>query len=258
MSRRVRSVLFVGSALAVFFVYLWAARGLPQFGHYQGPYGDVINQVGVFERHATDLVTAVNFDYRAFDTLGEEFILFISVIGVALLLRQQPEEAKDEQDNIAKNDESPGREAPEPSDATKVMTLALVGPLVAFGIYIVTHRQLSPGGGFQGGVILATAPLLVYLAGDYKMFQKVASHTLVEIAEAIGACAYVAVGLAGMAAGGLFLQNVLPLGTTGNINSAGTIAVISAGVGLEVAGGFVLLMHSFLEQALSLRLRGKQ
>ena len=60
-----------------------------------------------------------------------------------------------------------------------------------------------------------------------------------------------------MIAGGVFLQNVLPLGTTGNINSAGTIAVISATVGLEVAGGFVLLMHAFLEQALEFRLRGE-
>ncbi|MBV9607990.1 MAG: sodium:proton antiporter, partial [Acidobacteria bacterium] len=104
MSRAVRTVLFAGSAIAVFILYLVAAHGLPQFGHYKGPYGDVINQVGVYERHATDLVTAVNFDYRGFDTLGEEFILFISVIGVALLLRPQPGESKEEQDTLAKTD----------------------------------------------------------------------------------------------------------------------------------------------------------
>lgn len=258
MSRRGRLVVFSGSAIVFFLLYFSAARGLPPWGHYKGPYGDVINQVGVFERHATDLVSAVNFDYRGFDTLGEEFILFISVVGVTLLLRQQPEEAKDGQDTVAKNDEALGRAAPEPSDATKVMTLAVVGPLVAFGIYVVTHGQLSPGGGFQGGVILATAPLLVYLAGDYETFCRIASHTLVEVGEAIGACGYVVIGFIGMAAGGLFLQNVLPLGATGNVNSAGTIAVISASVGLEVAGGFVLLMHAFLQQALELRLGGKK
>ncbi|MBV9609008.1 MAG: MnhB domain-containing protein, partial [Acidobacteria bacterium] len=159
---------------------------------------------------------------------------------------------------LVKGDEVPGREVPEPSDAVKVTTLALIGPLVAFGLYIVTHGQLSPGGGFQGGVILATAPLLVYLAGDFKTFRRVASHTLVEVGEAIGACAYVAIGIIGVASGGVFLQNALPLGVTGNINSSGTIALISAGVGLEVAGGFVVLMHSFMEQALELRLRGAQ
>lgn len=258
MSRRGRLVVFSGSAIVLFLLYFSAGRDLPAWGHYKGPYGDVINQVAVFERHTTDLVTAVNFDYRAFDTLGEEFILFTSVIGVTLLLRPQPEEEKQAQEEVAKDEANVGRDAPEPSDATKVMTLAVVGPLVAFGIYIVTHGQLTPGGGFQGGVILATAPLLVYLAGDYETFCRIASHTLVEVGEAIGACGYVVIGFVGMAAGDVFLQNVLPLGTTGNINSAGTIAIISASVGLEVAGGFVLLMHAFLQQALELRLGGEK
>src|SRR5437868_14686553 len=258
MTRGARIVVFLVSALVLLLVYLYGARGLPPFGHYQGPYGDVLNQVAVYERHTTDVVTAVNFDYRAFDTLGEEFILFISVLGVLTLLRQQREESKNQDRAFAETDEQPGRDAPEPSEALKVTTLALVGPLVVFGLYIVTHGQLTPGGGFQGGVALATAPLLVYLAGDYKTFKRIASHTLVEVGEAIGAFGYVVVGFLGMIAGGVFLQNVLPLGTTGNINSAGTIAVISAVVGLEVAGGFVLLIHAFMEQTLELRLRGRR
>jgi multicomponent Na+:H+ antiporter subunit B len=258
MSRGARLIVFVCSGCVLFLVYLLGARGLPPFGHYKGPYGDVINQVAVFERHTTDLVTAVNFDYRGFDTLGEEFILFISVIGVLTLLRHQREETRKEDEVFARSDHQPGRDAPPPSETVKVTTLALVGPLVAFGIYIVTHGQISPGGGFQGGVVLATAPLLVYLAGDYKTFKRVASHTIVEVGEAIGAFGYAVVGFLGMIAGGVFLQNVLPLGTTGNINSAGTIAVISATVGLEVAGGFVLMMHAFLEQALELRLGERQ
>ena len=50
---------------------------------------------------------------------------------------------------------------------------------------------------------------------------------------------------------------LLPLGTTGNINSAGTIPLISISVGLEVAAGFVLLLYTFLEQALEIRERGE-
>jgi multicomponent Na+:H+ antiporter subunit B len=256
VTRSARLIVFTVSAFGLILLYLWGASGLPPLGHYQGPYGDLINQVGVYERHATDLVTAVNFDYRGFDTLGEEFIFFASVIGVLTLLRHQREESKQEDEAFARDDQQPGRHAPEPSEALKVTTLALIGPLVVFGIYIVSHGQITPGGGFQGGVILATAPLLVYLAGDYKTFKKAAAHTLLEVGEAIGALGYAVIGLLGMIAGGVFLQNVLPLGTTGNVNSAGTIAVISATVGLEVAGGFVLLMHAFLEQTLELRLRG--
>ena len=50
----------------------------------------MVNAVTVPERQITDAVTAVNFDIRGFDTLGEEFIMFVSVMGVALLLRKQP------------------------------------------------------------------------------------------------------------------------------------------------------------------------
>ncbi len=253
MTRTARLVLFLISAAGLLAIYLWALKGLPAFGHYRGPYGDVINQVSVYERHVTDAVTAVNFDYRGFDTLGEEFILFASVMGGMLLLRRQKGEGK----KTSAEDEAAERHAPAPSDATRSLTLLLVGPLVLFGIYIVTHGQLTPGGGFQGGVILATAPLLVYLAGNYEVFDRITTQTLVEVAEATGAFAYDAIGLAGVVSGGVFLRNVLPLGKTGMVNSGGTIALISLAVGLEVAGGFVLLLRAFLEETLRLRLGGK-
>src|SRR5207248_2880849 len=68
--------------------------GLPDFGHWHGVYGLVVNGTELTERHATDFVTALNFDLRAFDTLGEEFILFASVTGVVLLLRQLRDEGE--------------------------------------------------------------------------------------------------------------------------------------------------------------------
>lgn len=256
MKRRGRMIFFLLSAAAFAGVYLWGLRGLPAAGHYRGPYGDVLNRVATYERHVTDIVTAVNFDYRGFDTLGEEFILFMSVIGGSVLLRRQREEEKSKHrdDNLA--DESPERQAPRPSDAVRVLTLGLVGPLVVFGLYIVAHGQLTPGGGFQGGVILATAPLLVYLAGDLKKFKQITSHTLVEVGEAVGAGGYLAIGLAGLIMGGAYLRNVAALGQTGTINSGGTIALINLATGLEVAAGFVLLLYAFLEQTLEIRLRG--
>jgi multicomponent Na+:H+ antiporter subunit B len=256
MKRRARLVFFLLSAAAFAGVYLWGLKGLPPVGHYRGPYGDVLNRVATYERHITDVVTAVNFDYRGFDTLGEEFILFMSVIGGTVLLRRRREEEKSERRDESLADQSPERQAPEASDATRVLTLALVGPLVVFGLYIVAHGQLTPGGGFQGGVVLATAPLLVYLAGNLKKFKQITSHTLVEVAESVGAAGYLAIGFAGLILGGSYLRNVAALGTTGMINSGGTIALINLATGLEVAAGFVLLLYAFLEQTLEIRLRG--
>ncbi len=279
MTRGIRYSFFALSALGFLSLLVWGLRGVPPLGHYHGPYGDVLNQVATYERHITDIVTAVNFDYRGFDTLGEEFILFISVMGVTLLLRKE-EHANEEDEGAAggqqsqyagtgegsgesgsggsgsgqfddHRDKTPERSAPSPSDATRTLTLALVGPIVLFGIYVVVHGQLTPGGGFQGGVILATAPLLVYLAGNFKSFKRIVSHTMVEIADGIGAGGYALIGLAGLAVGGMFLQNVFPLGTTGSVNSAGSVALIDLAVGLEVSSAFVLLLYAFLEETLA-------
>jgi len=128
--------------------------------------------------------------------------------------------------------------------------------LFVFGVYMVLHGQLSPGGGFQGGVILATVPLHLFLSGGYRVFRPLTPEALIEVAEAAGAGAYVVVGLGGMLAGIAFLQNVLPLGETGSLVSGGTIMVINVAVGLEVSAGFVLLLSAFLRQLLRLRRSG--
>lgn len=258
MSRQVRYWFFIASGVAFLAVFIAAVRDMPAFGHYRGPYGDVLNSITVYERHVTDVVTAVNFDFRGIDTLGEESILFLSVIGAVMLLRRQKGEEQEEDKSTEKGDETKSRDAPRTSDAVRIMTLTLVGPLVVFGIYVVTHGQLTPGGGFQGGVILATAPLVVYIAGDFRTFKRITNQSLTEFAEGAGIFGYAAVGLIGLIVGGAFLQNVIALGTTGEINSGGTIPLLSLATGLAVAAGFVSLLYAFLEQTLEMRLRGKK
>ncbi len=257
MKSEARRWFFLLSGAAFFFFLLWGFRDMAPFGHYRGPYGDVLNQITVYERHVTDVVTAVNFDFRGLDTLGEEGILFMSVVGATLLLRKQKQEMEKGEKEQARQDESRRRHAPNPSDATRTLTLALVGPLVVFGIYIITHGQLTPGGGFQGGVVLATAPLMVYIAGDFHTFTRITNQVLLEGSEALGIFGYVALGLAGLVTGGAFLQNVVPRGTTGDVLSGGTIPLLNLATGLAVAAGFVQLLYAFLEQTLEIRLGGE-
>jgi multicomponent Na+:H+ antiporter subunit B len=243
-------MLFLVGAAGLGVLVLWAYAGLPDFGHYEGPYGDILNAVSVPERNITDVVTAVNFDYRGFDTLGEEFILFAAVIGVAILLRAQRDEEEREATEFAF-----GRSAPRTSDAVRVVAITLVGPTVVTGLYIVAHGHLTPGGGFQGGVVLATALLLVYLAGEYVFLRRAAPLSLVEACEAIGGGGFAVIGLAGLVAGVAYMENVFPLGEVGRLNSAGTVPLINLSVGLEVAAGFVLILVEFLEQTLMVRLK---
>ncbi|HXP14819.1 MAG TPA: hydrogen gas-evolving membrane-bound hydrogenase subunit E, partial [Actinomycetes bacterium] len=162
MTPRLRRRVFLAAAAVAGAWLLWGLTGLPDYGVYNGPYGDVLNRVAVAERKATNVVASVTFDYRGVDTMGEEYILFAAVLGVAILLRAQRDEREEPPDEDAAD-----RHAPGTSDAVRVVGLALVGPVVLFGIYVVAHGHLTPGGGFQGGVVLATGALLVYLSGEY-------------------------------------------------------------------------------------------
>jgi multicomponent Na+:H+ antiporter subunit B len=247
VSMRTRKVVFL-AAVAVFgFLLIWGLSGLPAFGDYRGPYGFVLGDVAVEERVATNVVVSTTFDYRGFDTMGEEYILFAAVLGLVILLRDLRSERIEEEEE--EEEESPvHRRRREASDALRVLGLVLVGPLVMFGIYIVVHGALTPGGGFQGGVILAAALILVSLAGRYPAMRRVRPIPLVEVADGAGAAGYVLIGLGGLIAGVEFLYNFLPLGETGTLLSAGMIPLLSISVGLEVAGAFVLLISEFLDQ----------
>lgn len=242
MSESARKTLFFVSAAGFGAMLLWAFAGLPRFGDYRGPYGDIVNSITVPERHVTDMATAINFDIRGFDTLGEEYILFVSVTGVALLLRAMRGEIEDEPREFA-----PDRKVRPRSEAIRSLGLLLAGITNLFGLYVVVHAHLTPGGGFQGGAILGTACLLVYLAIGYRVFRAISPKALMESAEAIGAGGYAIIGIATLIAGGVFLANVLPLGKTGELFSGGTIPVINLAVGLEVSGGFILMFAEFLK-----------
>jgi multicomponent Na+:H+ antiporter subunit B len=225
-----------------------AIGDLPAFGDYDGVYGNLINGIGVSARHATDLVTAINFDIRAFDTLGEEFILFASVLGIVLILREIRGEQEEPQTEDAEDHAFAGA-----SEALRALSLALIPALIAIGAYTVVHGQLTPGGGFQGGLILAAGPFAVFLAGRYVRMKIIAPHVLTELGDSIGAAGYALVGLGGLVFAGTFFQNFLPYGIPGHLLSAGHIDIASTAVGLEVSGAFLIAWSEFLDQAVAVK-----
>jgi multicomponent Na+:H+ antiporter subunit B len=248
VSDRARLTLFGVSLAGLLALLVWGFAGLPDFGDFHGVYGQLLNRVAVPERSTTDVVTAVNFDYRGFDTFGEEFILFAAVIGVASILRTLRGERIRRPD-----DDAAGRHVPETSLLVRVTGLGLVAPTILVGIYIVAHGHQTPGGGFQGGVILATALLLTYLSADYMTMRAVGPTWLLELAEGLGAAGFALIGLGGLVFGSAFFENFLGKGTPGELPSAGTIPLSNAAVGLAVTGGFVFMLSEFLQQALTHR-----
>ncbi|MFI1535369.1 MnhB domain-containing protein [Streptomyces anandii] len=240
MNPRARLWLVVLGGAGLAALLAAACLRLPGFGGGHHPYGDRAVHAAL-TRHTANTIASVNFDQRAFDTMGEMAILFAAVLGCVVLLRQ----ARDEH-----------RDRPRPAEvAPPVRRYALVVLPVALvtGLYVIAHGQLSPGGGFQGGVVAATAVHLMYLGADYAALERVRPVESFEAGDALSASAYLVLGLAGVPAGTAFLANtLLPYGTFNTLSSGGTVPLLNAAIGMEVACAVVVLLARFLDQAVEI------
>jgi multicomponent Na+:H+ antiporter subunit B len=105
--------------------------------------------------------------------------------------------------------------------------------------------------------VLATAFILIYLAGQYLVFERFSPVSATEAVGAVGAGGFAAIGLSAVFLGLPYLSNFLPKGSVpGAVSSSGTIALISFFVGVEVAAAFVLIVGELLEQTLLIRRTG--
>jgi multicomponent Na+:H+ antiporter subunit B len=243
MRETLRTHIFLVFGGVFLLLFCYAVVNLPPWGSYRGPYGDVISRISVYERHATDAVNTINYDYRAVDTLGEEFILFTAVLGVTMLLRRE--------EGTSTRDAGKVEDSTRMSTTVRATAMPAILLTMVFGFYIGLHGQLTPGGGFQAGVILASVPFLLYVCENTESLRRITSHTAIEVIEALGAGSYALIGLAPLVIGVPFLTNFLPLGTTGDVFSSGTIAIISACVGFEVAAAFLLVGYTYLEEIIT-------
>ncbi|MEC9484423.1 MAG: hydrogen gas-evolving membrane-bound hydrogenase subunit E [Candidatus Izemoplasma sp.] len=185
------------------------------------------------ESGPANIVTAIVADYRSFDTLGEITVLFISSLGVALLLGGKKKERMDLHYT--------------PNFMLRIGSRALFGIILMTGVFMAVHGHLTPGGGFPGGTMIASSLLLLYLAND-TFRTKVKRFKLLE---SFAGMAYVAIGLAGLLIGGYFLENFLPTGTIGTVFSAGIIPIIYVLIGLKVGSEITGIIDNFLtEEAL--------
>ena len=114
--------------------------------------------------------------------------------------------------------------------------------MILFGIYIIINGHLTPGGGFQGGVILGSCALLLYIVFGTKKQAK-----NLPILENIGALTFLFIGILGIIFGGFLFSNFIAKGAPGTALSGGTISFINLAIGLKVATGFALLFFIVLQ-----------
>jgi multicomponent Na+:H+ antiporter subunit B len=241
VTRKARLVRFGVSAVGFGALVVWGVADLPPFGHYPGPYGDLIVKLTEPQRHVANAVTAVVFDYRGLDTMGEELLLFAAASAVALLLRERREHEVEEIVEAVR------------SDAVTGFGVAAAVLTIVVGLYVVSHGFITPGGGVQGGVVLAAAVILLFLTVDYHRYAKVAKSAYVEPLEAFGAGGYVALGLVSFAFGLAFLQNFMELGVFGRLSSGGSAILVSWSSALAVCGGFLVIFGEYLQENMAER-----
>ena len=243
MTRRARLWLFLvaGAGLAV--VLGFALAGLPGFDAELGRYASFVAHNAVSQRRGTNSVVDVAFDYRAVDTLAEELMIFVAAVGAAVLLTASRDEREEQH-----AEDLEALRAPSTSDLLRTLGGALAPVAILLGVYIVTHGALSPGGGFQGGVILAAALVFVFVAGRSVGGGRRRPVAPLEVVEALGAAGFALVGLGGILFASVFFENFLPLGTKGSLLSGGTIPLSNLAVGVEVAGAFALVFAELVDQ----------
>ena len=192
----------------------------------------IINS-GVKETGSLNLVTAILYDYRAFDSLGESTVIFAAVSAIVLILsfKTLPVSSKGLSFIVKR-------------------TFGILTPFVfLYAVYVITHGHLSPGGGFQGGVVLGTISIIFSIvygsAYDYENYSPKAKTIL----ETGGALLFVFLGGLGFIIGGYFLSNFNPTRSgLGTLISAGSIPYINIGIGFKVGAGLAIIFYTMIQK----------
>lgn len=221
--RNFASALFI-AGLAFLLLIL---TGAFNFGAPPMLIGQAIQQVAPAEVGAANIVTAVVLGYRGIDTLGELSILFAAATAGGFVLGRQRSARSGHQAGFILR-----------AGADLLFPLLLV-----VGLYIVLHGHLTPGGGFQGGVILATAFFLPVLARPTAALD----HGWLSLVEGLAGAAFIGIGILALYRGGEFLQPLLARGELGSLVSAGTLPLLYLAVGLKVGAELAGLLARLAE-----------
>ena len=132
------------------------------------------------------------------------------------------------------------------SKIIKTIAQKLFPFIVLFGFYLISHGHLSPGGGFQGGVVLGTAIILLALSHSIEQTEKKFKSRWLNMLEKLGILTLIFLGFLGIFFGYSFLSNFLPLGKPGQIASGGLMLLFNIAIGIKVAAGVSVIFYALV------------
>jgi multicomponent Na+:H+ antiporter subunit B len=197
-----------------------------------GEVGATIVDSAAIEVGTANIVTSVLLAYRGLDTLGELTVLFVAATAAGLVLGQRrPEAAYD----------------PDAGFILRTAANLLFPFLIVLGAYIILHGHLTPGGGFQGGAILAAAFFVPILASPASPF----NHKVSSLIEGLAGAAFIMIGLIALFRGSEFLTPLFGPGEVGQLFSAGSLPLLYLAVGLKVGAELAGLLARLHESEVS-------
>jgi multisubunit Na+/H+ antiporter MnhB subunit len=124
----------------------------------------------------------------------------------------------------------------------KKVTQLIAGLIFVYGVYIIAHGHLTPGGGFAGGAIIAGAVILLILAFGSDVIRLKREESGTTVTESLAILAFLLLAVCGMFIGTkVFFLNFLPEGKLGQLISAGVIPLYNVFVGIEVASAIITI-----------------
>lgn len=130
---------------------------------------------------------------------------------------------------------------------------------LVFGLYIVAHGHLTPGGGFQGGAIMATGAALMLVSNRFSASDEKKQYSMGKWLETAGLLLFIGLAFLGIFRGGSFFFNAMANAggwfgayceagsNSGDLNTGGTVPLMNLAVGIEVLGGITIILITMLK-----------
>lgn len=240
-NRKNRLIGMIILIIAVCICTFKIATYLPTIGDHNTPANSYISEYYIAhalgDTHAYNIVTAVLADYRGFDTLFETCVMFLSGITAMMVLstKEKVKKSKEPKKLFVSSFESDVMDS----------SFRLIVPIVLiYGVYVLIHGELSLGGGFQAGALIACAYMLERIIPGMRSAVDFIKEEVALLFAGIGAFIYLFTGLLPMFNGGNFLEySKLPFGaqTVENIAHLHTTGILMIEIGVTVCVAFVII-----------------
>lgn len=220
-------------ALVTGAVLLFAVRDFPDWADPNSPASLHVSPHYITntikETSVPNVVTSVLADYRGFDTMFETIVVFSAGMAVIIILRRYRRKGVDDQDFV--------EEISYQDMIIQTICRLMVPFMQLFALYVIAHGHHSPGGGFQGGVILGASFILLAISYDLKTILARMSEKINVLLGNIGVLIYAGIGAISIILGANFLDYgilsmILP--ATNSIE-ARSYAMLGIEVGVAIA-----------------------